>query len=668
MIRSLIVLILASFTVSAVVPVLADTPPPIPTAADRERFVTAHNAAAHGHWALDRAAPRAVHDEYDVTHYDITMSVDIPDEIVYGTVTVTAASAVADLDEIALDLYECLTVNQVLVNGSPVFHSHEPPILRVPLDGTYQPGETFTVTGTYHGTPEYSLSPFRFAQQPDGRPMVLSYSEPYGAPAWWLCKDDPKDKATYDLHFTVADSMMVVSNGILESVDDNHDGTLTYNWSTDYPMSTYLFSICATVYESWTEEYVAMDGETTMDMDYYAYPADLADAQIDWSNNLQMMNYYRTLFGEYPFLEEKYAIAEFQHPGAMEHQTATSMGWLWLTGDNRNDFVVAHELSHSWVGDMITMRTWDHTWTKEGFATHCEALYFENLYSSNYYHSYMNAMNVYNYAQFQLHGINPPLHAAIYYKGAWVLHMLRHVIGDAAFFDGLMAYTQDPDYRFGVTDTDDLRDTFEGVSGMNLDWFFDQWIYSPGYPTYEYGWSFSPVATGYEVVLSLSQRQIPSWPTFKMPIDVEIATDQGEERFVVWDSLRVQTFTLQVEGTPQGLSLDPDRWMIRNLEPAGVEELDIAPATILTQNAPNPFHPSTWITYRLGRKEEVSLDVYSISGRWITRLLDGVQPAGSGRVAWNGLDARGRRVAPGVYFYRLRAGEAEQSRRMILAR
>jgi len=120
------------------------------------------------------------------------------------------------------------------------------------------------------------------------------------------------------------------------------------------------------------------------------------------------------------------------------------------------------------------MRTWSHAWTKEGFATLCEALYFEDLYGAEYYHDYMESLPYLNYGGFQLYNINPPLHSAIYYKGAWVLHMLRHVIGDAAFFDAIYAYTNDPALRYGVSDTEDLRQAFEAASGMDLTWFFNE--------------------------------------------------------------------------------------------------------------------------------------------------------------------------------------------------
>jgi len=603
-----------------------------------------------------------------VLHYDISLDFDIPGEVLSGTVSAIVIVEVPDPSQIDIDLYECMAVDVVRVDGNPAFYTREDGVLTVTLPGGYQQGDTLGISSSYHGMPEFPGQPlpFRWRTQ-NGVPMVLTYSEPYGAPAWWMCKDDPKDKATYDIHLTVPDTLIAVSNGLLDSVADNGDGTETYNWSTDYAMSTYLFSIAVTNFESWTEVYTALDAKTTMDVTYWAYPADLSDAQVCWSRNLEMMNFYAGIFGEYPFLDEKYGIAEFQHPGAMEHQTCTSMGWTWIDGTHANDYVVAHELSHSWVGDMITMTEWSHAWCKEGFATYCEALYFEDQYGEDYYQSYMAGLGDESYFTQQLYNIDPPLHGSIYYKGAWVLHMLRHVIGDSAFFGAIRGYVDEPDFRYGVADTDDMCVSFEETTGVELSWFFNQWIYNPGFPWYEMGWSAQDTGDGYDVAVAISQVH-EIGPVFKMPIDIKIVTYQGNETFVVWDSLRSQVFDLHVEGQPVAVVLDPERWLIRQVEPMAVGDHEQPPILCLAPNHPNPFKTETAIEFFLPSAGRVGIDVFDLSGRRVVRLLDGRRPAGYGSVGWNGTDARGRPVAPGIYYCRLRTPEGQASRRMLRIR
>jgi aminopeptidase N len=498
--------------------------------------------------------------------------------------------------------------------------------------------------------------------------MILSYSEPYGAPAWWMCKDDPSDKATYSIHLTVPDTLTAVSNGLLTSAVDNGDGTLTFNWESGYPMSPYLFSIAVTNFAAWTETYTALDGFTTMDVDYYAFPNDLEEAMESWNRNIEMMEYYAGIFGEYPFLDEKYGIAEFSHGGAMEHQTCTSMGAYWVNGTHTNDFVVAHELAHSWVGDMITMSEWSHAWTKEGFATYCEALYFEQQYGTGYYHYYMRDMDIYNYGEYQIYDIDPPLHGAIYYKGAWVMHMLRHVIGDAAYFDAIYAYTNTPDFRYDVADTEDLRGVFESAAGMDLEWFFDQWVYNPGYPDYDVFWTAAETGGGWDITLDVEQVQSLG-PVFKMPVDIEVTTVGGVESFVVGDSLATQSFILHVDEQPTGLSFDPDQWILRRLTlTSGVSLPGPEQAMRLVPNQPNPFGSSTWIGYHLQTPSRVVLDIYDAGGRWIERLIDEPRPAGAGGARWDGRSADGRAVAPGIYYTKMRAGSRTATRPVIIIR
>jgi aminopeptidase N len=643
----------------------ADDPPPVPTLEKRMQLIAAERDA----WEmaqLPAADSRAIHDEYDVGHYDIDMSLDIPAHVITGSVTLQLTAQAANLSQINLDLYQCMTVDGVTVNGNPAVYSRLGALLTVTLDRVYQPDETFTVTGAYHGTPSYSLNPFRWSMQ-NGAPMILSYSEPYGAPAWWLCKDDPKDKATFTLQLTVPDTLCAVSNGSLTGVVDHGDGTATYTWNTDYPMSPYLFSIAVTNYYMWTEPYTALDGVTTMDVRYYAYPADSTRARVSWSNNIQMMEYYASIFGEYPFLDEKYGIAEFAHPGAMEHQTCTSMGAVWVTGTNVNDDVVAHELSHAWVGDMIGITTWSHAWCKEGFATYCEALYFESLYGEHYYHQYMASIPGLAYGQYRIFNMNPPLHAAIYYKGGWVFHMLRHVVGDAAFFDAIYAYTNDPAFRYRDADTEDLRGVFETVSGMDLTWFFDEWVYSPGYPIYDFSWWPEETREGCDVNVRIIQRQ-HTGPVFKMPIDLRVVTDLGEETFVLWDSLATQSFTLHVDAQPTQVDLDPGIWILREFSNLSGVESDPRGIALVVGNGPNPFTRTTWIDFSLAAARPVQLDVYDIGGRWIRRLADGPAPAGASRVRWDGADGSGRPVGAGTYFYRLQAGDESRGGRMLLVR
>jgi aminopeptidase N len=320
-----------------------------------------------------------------------------------------------------------------------------------------------------------------------------------------------------------------------------------------------------------------------------------------------------------------------------------------------------------WVGDMIAITNWNHAWCKEGFATICEALYFESLHGTDYYHAYMDSLHVLDYADAQLYDISPPLDGAIYYKGAWVLHMLRHVIGDAAFFAGVYGYTNDPALMYADADTEDLRAAFEASSGMDLTWFFDQWVYHPGYPIYQTVWWSQPAGAGYDVWLTVHQMQTTG-PIFKMPIDVRVTTAAGAQTFVAWDSLQTQTFTFHVDAAPTALALDPEINIIRTIQlMSGVETREPV-AELLLHSSPNPFAGETRIVFDLPQPARVAVTIHDAGGRRVASLLAGERPAGPAAIVWNGTDVRGRPVPPGRYFARVTAGGRVVSGELLLMR
>jgi hypothetical protein len=316
---------------------------------------------------------------------------------------------------------------------------------------------------------------------------------------------------------------------------------------------------------------------------------------------------------------------------------------------------------------MITMRQWSHAWTKEGFATYCEALYFGDRYGEAYYHEYMAGMDVMHYAHRQLYNINPPLDGAIYYKGAWVLHMLRHVIGDEAFFAGCFDYASDPDLMYGNSDTEDLREAFEGASGRDLTWFFQEWIYAPGYPQFVMSWQAEAANGGYDVTLDLSQEQTVG-PVFKMPVDVQIQTEAGYEAFVVWDSLDTQSFVLHVSTQPRKVTLDPGNWLIKAiLNDTAVWAEGSTPAGPGLWCRPNPFHRSTTIGFLSGGGS-ARLRVFDLSGRMVRSLLDGAIGPGEQRLTWNGRGDDGSLLPSGVYLQRLDVEGRSAGARVLLLR
>ncbi len=310
-----------------------------------------------------------------------------------------------------------------------------------------------------------------------------------------------------------------------------------------------------------------------MPLEYFIFPHDSAKSRIDWKPTPDMIHFYAQTFGEYPFLDEKYGMAEFGWTsGAMEHQTLTSIGYLLLTGDNRYDDVTAHELSHHWWGDAVTLKNWDNIWLNEGFASYCEALWEENQHGKNAYFDYMKNFD-YGYFSGTIYAPQgsieePAIYATVYQKGAWVLHMLRGLLGDEIFFKSIREYYDR--YKYKNAETSDLVAVFEEISGQKLDWFFDEWVYKgTGRPHYEASWKFEDFAGqnnsgAYSVKLRLKQVQTDR-DIYKMPVKVTVATDAGSQDFSIFNDTKDQTFLLTVNSKPKDVIIDRDGWLLKKV-------------------------------------------------------------------------------------------------------
>ena len=526
--------------------------------------------------------------DVDVERYTIDLQVFPATQTVAGTVRIEARSLVSALTRLDVDLRSELTVTGVRRGAFPAPWARVGHELQVTLDRAYTTGEAFDVTIDYNGTPpQLGFGAFTFNTHA-GEPIISSLSEPYGARAWWACIDRPDDKAIVDMNLTVPDTLTGVSNGLLTATVINGDGTHTFQWRSSYPISTYLVSVAISNYTTWTDDYVPVTGGPAMPVHNWVYPEHATAAQQDFSATVPMLEFFSELFGEYPFVDEKYGHAIFTVGGAMEHQTATSYGSNLIVGDNRFDWVVAHELAHQWWGDAVGPASFSEIWLNEGFASYSEALWFEHLNGATGLQAYMASLDTRPFCGPLYNPTCGLFHRTVYDKGGWVLHMLRGVIGDTDFFDGLGDYYQT--FKYDSATTDGLRTVMETASGRSLTAFFDRWVIQTGEPSYEWGWTAAATPAGWVVYVEV--RQVQAGPPFQMPIPLRLSTASGAQDVVIDNTVGQEFFQMPpVASQPTGMMFDPDNWILKSAVPVTVADVDADGVPDALDNCPAAVNP-----------------------------------------------------------------------------
>jgi aminopeptidase N len=493
---------------------------------------------------------------FRVDHYGLQFHLDPAVKFIKGAVTIDLASEQTSASsELNLDLIDALNVTKVSSNGKALVFSHSNDLLTIQL-APILPFKTAKISIEYEGTPKGDGFVF---DQHVGSPIAESYGLPSTAKQWWPSIDAPSGKAKngMDMEITVPSGYVAASNGNLSAQRNNADGTITFHWSEQYPI--YPDTIALTVANFQTFDLTYKDGSDEFPLHFFVFPEDAEKAKKQFPALLSMLHSHIKHFGSYPFAHEKYGIAEFTVDSFREHQTLPSLGAKLITGDSSRDFVLAHESAHQWFGNSISVKNWSHIWLNEGFASYAYALWQEDVGGAAGYQKAMKGL---------IRDFPGPVFIkntaddgqlfsnTTFRKGAWVLHMLRHVMGDDAFFKSLKAYVQK--FSYSNADTEDFRAVCEATSGKKLDWFFAEWIYGEGQPKYKMDWH---VADGAKLMIHLEQLQ--EGQTFRMPLDLAVQTSNGVVHFTIDSQKKEEDFSFPVSGTVTDVQIDPDGWVLQ---------------------------------------------------------------------------------------------------------
>ncbi|MBI4945859.1 MAG: T9SS type A sorting domain-containing protein [Bacteroidetes bacterium] len=496
--------------------------------------------------------------DYDITYHRCEWQVDPALKYIVGKITTYFKPLVANFDSIKFNLSDSLIVDSIKYHNSLLLSNHSGDIIIAFLSSVIPINTIDSVSVYYKGVPPSTGFGSFNQSKHNGSPVIWTLSEPFGASNWWPCKNSLTDKAdSIDVIVTTPSPNKVASNGVLVSVTPSGMNTV-FHWKHRYPIATYLICFATTNYVEYNH-YVPF-GASNVLVQNYVYPEDSASASSQTTDIIPVMQLYDTLFGVYPFVNEKYGHAQFGWGGGMEHQTIT-----FVRGFGHE--LIAHELAHHWFGDKVTCASWEDIWLNEGFATYLEGLTEEHMFGGVGWLPFKtrcinsvtsqpdgsvwcsDTTDVYRIFDSRLS----------YNKGAMILHQLRWIIGDSAFFAALNNYLNDPALAYGFAHTSDLKTHLETSSKQNLSWYFNDWFTGEGFPSYEIIWN----QTGSTVNLTVNQTQShPSVSFFKLPLQIEFKDQTHDTIIRLNNTFSGQTFSVALPFTVDRVNFDPGFWLI----------------------------------------------------------------------------------------------------------
>ncbi len=442
----------------------------------------------------DPYTPELGNTGYDVTHYDLDLHFDLKQGTLNGVATIQATVTLDQLASLSLD-FTTLTASAVTFNGAPIPSTQDAAKqkLLLTLPRSLAINEAFTLAVTYGGSPKTFDSRY-IDFLPIGlyldttKQRAFAVNEPDGAHSWFPCNDHPRDRATYTFHITTDAELTAVANGQQQGQPlSNPDGTHTFTWDMPNDMATYLATIAIADYVPKT-----LPGSSAIPLTVYAYAKDAVPAAYAYRETADILKLEVGLFGPFPFDSYGQVLVEQQAVG-LEAQTMTIMpDQSMLSKPGALYAFIAHEMAHQWFGDSVALSTWADIWLNEGFATYAEYLTAEAHGDPRSAIAMLNAWegtvtSIPNTAPLDkplsgdMFGVNS------YYKGAFILHMLRQAMGDAAFFKTLQSYAVR--FKDQVATSQDFQKVAEQVSGKDLSTFFAQWVQGGDVPRLNVIWT-----------------------------------------------------------------------------------------------------------------------------------------------------------------------------------
>lgn len=503
----------------------------------------------------------------DIKHYSFEITVsDTSDEII-GSTQITILFKNAGVNTFRLDLInksgdkqgKGMEIDAVKLANMPVAYTHQNDevIISLPSPSTANTELVFTIS--YHGIPYDGL---KIGATKFGDRSFFCENWPNKARHWLPTLDHPSDKATSEFIVTAPAHYKVISNGILKEESDLGNHYKLTHWKQSIPVSCWLFVLgIADFAVQYVDQFKGKSIET------WVYNRNRQAGFYDFAEpTKKVLEFYTNYIG--PFAYEKLAnIQSASVSGGMETSSAIFYGENLVNGkrEERLRNVIIHEIAHQWFGNAVTETTWDDAWLSEGFATYFTLLFIENEYGKDAFNKGISKakqsvmdlslkMPDFSIVSPRSAEKEPVTSGITYQKGAWVLHMLRNLIGERNFKKGIQSYYA-AFYNLNAT-TDDFRKAMEKASGKDLKLFFKQWLYQPVNPTIHGTWDYN--ATQKKITIQLTQMQTSDL-VFNAPVEIGYYQNGSAIPVILKMNLasKQQTQTFKVAHAPEKMEFDP---------------------------------------------------------------------------------------------------------------
>jgi aminopeptidase N len=438
---------------------------------------------------------------WDLKYYHLDIKVNPGDKTITGSNTVRY-TVLKEYNKMQIDLQEPMQIYKVTQDGKELKFERDGNAFFIQLTANQKVGETKEILISFGGKPKEAINPpwdggITWKKDSNGKDFIASTCQGLGASVWWPCKDHMYDEVESMLiSVNVPGNLTDVSNGRLQSVKKQKDGTKTFNWYVSNPINNYGVNINIGDYVNFSEKYKGEKGD--LDCNYYVLRDNLAAAKEQFKDAPRMLKALESWFGPYPFYEDSYKLVEAPYLG-MEHQSSVTYGNDYKNGYHgaditgtgwglKFDYIIIHESGHEWFANNITYKDIADMWIHESFTTYSESLFVEYYYGKDAANQYIRGyrkMIANNIPIIGYYDVNREGSGDMYPKGVNMLQTIRQVINDDAKWKSILRGLGSAFYHQTVT-TKQIEDYLSKESGIDLSSIFNQYLRTTQVPTFEY--------------------------------------------------------------------------------------------------------------------------------------------------------------------------------------